>query len=117
MHPADVLQASPGFQYFEADKAPIYPLGIVPAVRDPFDANVYNEENSKGANYNVFAKVEYRIAPHWHLAVFGGANNTRDFNSSTIGVSLKLLANRLPASTNLRALAVPDWRGNQPLGP
>lgn len=111
------LQASPGFQYFNADSALIYPLGIVPAVRSPFDAAAYDEQKGKGANYNVFAKAEYRIAPHWHLAIFGGANNTRDFNTSTIGVSLKLLANRLPASTNLRALAVPDWRGNQPLGP
>ena len=110
------MQASPGFQYFTTDDALFYPLGDGPARPAGFDPLMYEGTTSKGANYNVNAKLEVRITPHLHLSAFGGANNTRDFNSRTIGVALRLLANRLPGTTNLRVRAVPDWRGNQPLG-
>jgi tetratricopeptide (TPR) repeat protein len=107
------MLASPGFQYFTTEDSPYYPLGLVPSSSDSL---VYEGTTRKGANYNVTAKLEVRIAPHLHLSAFGAANNTRDFNSRTIGVALKLLANRLPGTTDLRVRAIPDWRGNQPLG-
>jgi hypothetical protein len=108
------MQASPGFQYFTTDAAPFYPLGNGPAV--PFGPVTYDDTHNRGATYNVNARLEYRLMAHLHFSAFGGANNTRDFNARTIGVALRLLANRLPGTTNLRVRAVPDWRGNQPLG-
>jgi tetratricopeptide (TPR) repeat protein len=108
------MQASPGFQYFTTDAAPFYPLGNGPAV--PFGPVTYDDTHNRGATYNVNARLEYRLTAHLHFSAFGGANNTRDFNARTIGVALRLLANRLPGTTNLRVRAVPDWRGNQPLG-
>ena len=42
-----------------------------------------------------------------------GAGNRR---ARPTGVALKLLANRLPGTTDLQVRAVPDWRGSQPLG-
>jgi hypothetical protein len=110
------MQVSPGFQYFTADAEPFYPLGIGSTPASAFATEMYEDQQRRGATYNVTARLEYRVAPHWHLSAFGGANNTRDFNARTIGIALKLLANRLPGTTNLRVRAVPDWRGNQPLG-
>ena len=109
------MQMSPGFQYFTADAAPFYPIGMGPAPA-PFTTPVYDDQHRRGATYNVTAHLEYRLTPHLHLSAFGDANNTRDFDSRAIGIALKLLANRLPGTTNLRVRAVPDWRGNQPLG-
>jgi len=110
------MQASPGFQYFTADAAPFYPIGIGSAPVVSLATQMYDDQHRKGATYNVTARLEYRIAPHVHLSAFGAANNTRDFDAHTIGIALRVLANRLPGTTNLRVRAVPDWRGNQPLG-
>ena len=110
------MQVSPGFQYFTADASPIYPLGIGSTPPSAFATETYDEQQRRGATYNVTARLEYRIAPHWHVTAFGGANNTRDFDARTVGIAVKLLAYRLPGTTNLRVRAVPDWRGNQPLG-
>ena len=108
------MQLAPGFQYFTADAAPFFPIGIGTA--EPFSPLVYDEQQRRGATYNVTAQLEYRLTPHLHFSAFGGANNTRDFDARAFGIALRLLANRLPGTTNLRVRAVPDWRGNQPLG-
>jgi hypothetical protein len=110
------MQAAPGFQYFTADAAPFFPIGIGSAPAVSLAPQMYEDQHRRGATYNVTARLEYRIAPHWHVSAFGAANNNRDFDARTIGIALKLLANRLPGTTNLRVRAVPDWRGNQPLG-
>jgi tetratricopeptide (TPR) repeat protein len=110
------MQASPGFQYFTSDAAPFYPIGIGSAPAASLATEMYEDQRRTGATYNVNARLEYRIAPHVHLSAFGAANNTRDFDARSVGIALKVLANRLPGTTNLRVRAVPDWRGNQPLG-
>ena len=110
------MQVSPGFQYFTADGSPIYPIGIGSTPPSAFATQTYDEQQRRGATYNVTARLEYRLAPHVHLSAFGAANNTRDFDARAIGLAVKLLAYRLPGTTNLRVRAVPDWRGNQPLG-
>jgi hypothetical protein len=110
------MQVSPGFQYFTADGAPIYPIGIGSTPPSAFATQTYDEQQRRGATYNVTARLEYRLAPHVHLSAFGAANNTRDFDARAVGIAVKLLAYRLPGTTNLRVRAVPDWRGNQPLG-
>jgi len=53
--------------------------------------------------------------PSWsgHRLMEDGAGNRR---ARPTGVALKLLANRLPGTTDLQVRAVPDWRGSQPLG-
>ena len=109
------MQASPGFQHFTTDDALFYPLGDGPARLWLRPADV-RRGDQQGSELQRQREAGGRITPHLHLSAFGGANNTRDFNSRTIGVALRLLANRLPGTTNLRVRAVPDWRGNQPLG-
>jgi len=104
------LRASPGAQYFEQDAAYFYPL------QAPDSTQVYQSQTHRGAAYTVTARVDVRMSPHWYVGAFGSANNTRDFTSRAFGVSLKLLARRLPPNADLEIQAIPDWRGVQPLG-
>ena len=55
------MQASPGFQHFTTDDALFYPLGDGPARPAGFDPLMYEGATSKGANYNVNAKLEVRL--------------------------------------------------------
>jgi tetratricopeptide (TPR) repeat protein len=109
------ILASPGYQYFAEDASPYYPLGIT-VEPEPFAPLVYDAHEHQGPNYNVRFRANYRLAPHWHVDVFAAANNTRDFDSRTVGVTLKLLARPLPTSGDLRVKGIPDWRGNRAFG-
>lgn len=108
------ITASPGYQYFTESSAPYYPTGL--AVPEPFDPGVYAAQEHQGPAYNVVARVDYRLARHWHFGAYAAANNARDYNSRSAGITVKLLARPLPTATDLRVRSIPDWRGNQPFG-
>jgi cellulose synthase (UDP-forming)/cellulose synthase operon protein B len=103
------ITASAGYQYIVEDAAPYYPtrgLSVQPT---------YDGSKQQGVNYNVSARVDYHIAPHWYLGSFVSANNARAYQKAAAGVTLTFLAQRLPTSTGLHPQQVPDWRGAQPL--
>jgi cellulose synthase operon protein C len=102
------ISGSGGVQDIQEHASPYYPtlLSSTPSY--------YLGSEREGLNYSAAARVDYRIGGHFSLGMFASANNARDYDSRSIGVSLKLLTNRLPATTGFRLKAVPDWRGRQP---
>jgi hypothetical protein len=110
------IRVSPGIQHFHEASSPLYPTGAILTPPEPFAPMVYPEQTRTAPVYDVGLRAEYRLTPHLHLIGYANANNTRDFNQQVFGISLKVLAQRLPAARELNVRAIPDWRGNQPLG-
>jgi hypothetical protein len=110
------IRISPGIQHFVEASSPLYPTGAILTPPEPFAPLVYPEQRRTAPNYDVGFRADYRLTPHLHLVAFANANNTRDFNQQVFGIALKLLGQRLPAARELTVRAIPDWRGNQPLG-
>jgi tetratricopeptide (TPR) repeat protein len=110
------IRISPGIQHFYEASSPLYPTGAILTPPEPFAPLVYPEQTRTAPNYDIALRADYRLTPHLHLIAFANANNTRDFNQQVFGIALKLLAQRLPAARELSVRAIPDWRGNQPLG-
>jgi hypothetical protein len=111
--PLDVVRATV-FGALELD----YPADKIKILTppEPFAPMVYPEQTRTAPNYDIAFRADYRLTPHLHLVAFANANNTRDFNQQVVGIGLKLLGQRLPAARELSVRAIPDWRGNQPLG-
>jgi len=103
------ISASAGYQYIGEDAAPYYPTG---GLSSPAS---YAASIQRGVNYNVSARVDYHIAPHWYFGSFASANNARAYQKTAAGVTLTFLTQRLPTNTGLHPQQVPDWRGAQPL--
>jgi hypothetical protein len=103
------ISASAGYQYIGEDAAPYYPTG---GSSSPAS---YAASIQRGVNYNVSARVDYHIAPHWYFGSFVSANNARAYQKTAAGVTLTFLTQRLPTNTGLHPQQVPDWRGAQPL--
>jgi cellulose synthase (UDP-forming) len=103
------ISASAGYQYIVEDSALYFPT------RAASGQPTYDGSKQQGVNYNVSARVDYHIAPHWYLGSFVSANNARAYQKTAAGVTLTFLAQRLPTSTGLHPQQVPDWRGAPPL--
>jgi Tfp pilus assembly protein PilF len=107
------IRASLGAQYFSQDRSAFFPArinAVLPA-QGSFASN-----HSTGPNYNFLARLGYRVAPHVYFDIFGTANNARNYETQTVGFSLKFLVHRLPTNTDLHVNSIPDWKGNQPFG-
>ena len=102
------VSVSGGLQSIREDAAPYYPTQPLA------DQSYYPSHVTAGPNYNVSARLEYHLSPHWYVEGFATANNARNYASRTVGFALKLLVKRLPPATNLHPNAIPDWRGRPP---
>jgi hypothetical protein len=107
------IRASLGAQYFSQDRSAFFPARIN-AVLPP--QGFFANNHSTGPNYNFLTRLGYRVAPHVYFDIFGTANNARNYETQTVGFSLKFLVHRLPTNTDLRVNSIPDWKGNQPFG-
>jgi len=103
------ISAGVGVQHIVEDAAPYYPT-----IRGLLSQPTYQGQTRTGPNYNLSFRVDYRLAPQVSLIAFATANNARDYAARTIGISLRILTQRLPTGTGLRVRSVPDWRGRQP---
>jgi hypothetical protein len=101
------VSVSGGSQYSLEKQAPFYPLQAVNTL-------FYDETVRRGPNYNVQLRMDYQITPYAYWGVFAQANNTRNFNGQAAGVTLRILMNRLPATTDLHLRTIPDWKGIEP---
>ena len=107
------IRASLGAQYIQQDSTPFFPtrFNIVLPKQGTFASTT-----DIGPNYSFEGRLGYRVAPHVYFETFATANNARNYASQTVGFSLKIMARRLPTTTDLHVNSVPDWRGNQPFG-
>jgi hypothetical protein len=100
------IAAAVGVQRIVEDPSPFFPMML--------SQPIYQGQTRMDANYNVSFRLEGRLASHVMLGLFANANNARDYSAQAFGVTLKILADRVPANTGLHIKSVPDWRGRQP---
>jgi len=108
------ISASGGLQYAVEERSPFYPLQPLTFPLQPLISPYYEQTIRRGPNYNAAFRLDYQITPHTYLGILAQANNTRNFNSQAVGVTLKILMNRLPATTDMRVKTLPDWKGTDP---
>jgi hypothetical protein len=108
-HVSFEISASAGYQYIVQDAALFFPTRPVSGQLS------YDPSTQQGVNYNVSARVDYHITPHWYLGLFVSTNNANAYQKTAAGVTLTFLTQRLPTGTGLHPQQVPDWRGAQPL--
>ena len=53
---------------------------------------------SVGPNYDLRGQVSYQIGPHWFAGGFFGANNTRNYNSASVGFSVHYMFRAQPSA-------------------
>jgi hypothetical protein len=99
------ISASAGAQSIKESAAPFYPT------RPLEGQSFYPDHVTRGSNYNIATRFAYRFSPHSSIEAFATANNAKNYASQAVGVSLKLLFNGLPTTTDLHPQAIPDWRG------
>jgi tetratricopeptide (TPR) repeat protein len=107
------IRASGGVQYLSMDSSPFYPGPAGPGVPAQ---GFYSSSTHTGPAYDASLRLGYRIAPHAYFETFATANNARNYNTQSIGFSVKFLVHRLPTDTDLHPNSIPDWKGTQPFG-
>jgi len=107
------IRASGGAQYISLDSSPFYPTSAGAGL--PSQGS-YSSSTHTGPAYDVSLRLGYRIAPHAYFETFATANNARNYNTESIGFSIKFLVRPLPTDTDLHPSSIPDWKGTQPFG-
>jgi predicted Zn-dependent protease len=90
-----------GLQAFQEAAAPYFALdpalqtaalsGCTNAQLTNKTCGYYTQNSSAGANYNLDARIAYRVADHWYLGAFLTANNSNNYNTVTGGFSARYL--------------------------
>ena len=93
------INGSLGVQAFTEDASPYYPLDL--NLQDPTgafgfsckstSANCYPARTSVSGNYLIDAEAAYRITDHWYFGGFVNANNSRDYNTATVGFFVRYM--------------------------
>jgi cellulose synthase operon protein C len=87
-----------GIQAFQQDLTPLFPLAGQKASEVALNNAALPALTSVGANYNFRGTVSYQISPHWFAGGFAGANNSRNYNSATVGFSIHYLFRSQPST-------------------
>jgi tetratricopeptide (TPR) repeat protein len=90
-----------GIQTFQEDSAPIFPLdgpaqaGATAGCSNPQigarTCGFYPVNSNTGLNFDVSGQVSYRFNEHWFASGFAKANNTNNYNTGTVGFSVRYM--------------------------
>jgi hypothetical protein len=87
-----------GLQAFQENKTPLWPLAVDKALETSLSSPMLPDLTSVGPNYDLRGQVSYQIAPHWFAGGFFGANNTRNYNSASVGFSVHYMFRPQPSA-------------------
>ena len=87
-----------GLQAFQENKTPLWPLAVDKALETSLSSPMLPDLTSVGPNYDLRGLVSYQIAPHWFAGGFFGANNTRNYNSASVGFSVHYMFRPQPSA-------------------
>jgi tetratricopeptide (TPR) repeat protein len=103
-----------GMQKFREDAAAYFPtLTAVQGRTGPY----YAASSNTGINYSLQASLLYQIAPHWYAGGFFSMNNTRNYNTQAVGMTVKYLFQARPLISDQQLMSIPNWLGQQPFQP
>jgi tetratricopeptide (TPR) repeat protein len=87
-----------GLQAFQENRTPLWPLAVDKALETSLSSPMLPDVTSVGPNYDLRGQVSYQIGPHWFAGGFFGANNTRNYNSASVGFSVHYMFRAQPSA-------------------
>jgi hypothetical protein len=87
-----------GVQAFSEDATPLWPLAADTSLETSQNNPMLPAKTSVGPNYDLRGTVAYQISPHWFAGGFFGANNTRNYQSATVGFYVRYLFRSQPST-------------------
>ncbi len=107
-----LIAGSLGAQYFKENAAPYFPLN---SVLQSASGLTYAGQTVTGLNFNLDFRLTYKFSPNLGMKFYANANNTRNFNSETVGFGLVYTFHPTPVNPVPGVPSVPDAKGFQPL--
>ena len=101
-----------GLQAFQEESSPFFPIDT--AVQAATNNQFYPTQSNVGSNYDLHGEVSYHLTDHWYMGGFLSVNNTRDYNSQTVGFFIRFLG-RPQYPTELGPTGLFPYQGNRPL--
>jgi cellulose synthase operon protein C len=86
-----------GVQAFQEDETPLWPLAGQKALETAENNPMLPALTSVGPNYDLRSNVAYQIGPHWFAGGYFGANNTRNYASSSVGFYVRFMFRGQPS--------------------
>jgi tetratricopeptide (TPR) repeat protein len=101
-----------GLQAFQEEASRFFPLdaGLQAASNNAY----YPTQSNVGSNYDLHGEVSYHLTDHWYMGSFVSLNNTRDYNSQSVGFFVRFLG-RPQYPTELGPTGLFPYQGNRPL--
>jgi tetratricopeptide (TPR) repeat protein len=85
------INGSLGVQAFQEDASPYFPLLNSSSSCTSTSTNCYPTKSSVSGNYLIDAEAAYRMSEHWFVGGFVNANNSRDYNTATVGFYVRYM--------------------------
>jgi len=87
-----------GVQAFQENETPLWPLANDKALETGQNNPMLPPLTSVGSNYDLRGQVAYQVSPHWFAGGFFGANNTRNYNSASVGFFVRYMFRSQPST-------------------
>ncbi len=87
-----------GVQAFEQNSTLLWPLAAQKALETSQGNPMLPNLTSVGANYDLKSVVAYQVSPHLFAGFDVGANNTRNYNFSSVGFFLRFTFRQQPSA-------------------
>jgi tetratricopeptide (TPR) repeat protein len=78
-----------GLQAFQEDSSQYFPLDT--ALETASNNASYASQTNVGNNYDLHAEFAYHLTDHWFAGSYLSFNNTRDYNTQTVGFFVRFL--------------------------
>jgi tetratricopeptide (TPR) repeat protein len=101
-----------GLEAFQQDSVPYFPLdtALQVASKNPY----YSSESVVSGNYDFKGEVAYHLNDHWFAGGFLSLNNTRDYNSQSIGFFVRFTSRPQVEYPNGGPTGLYPWDGLRP---
>ena len=85
-----IINGSLGVQGFQEDASPFFPLTQKGSCTVA-STQCYGTRDSISGNYLIDAEAAYRLTEHWYAGALVTANNSRDYNTATVGFYVRYM--------------------------
>jgi len=92
------ILGSLGVQAFQESLTPLYPFAAQAATEAALDDAALPAKTSVGPNFDLRSQASYQIGPHWFAGGFFSANNSRNYDTVSVGFSIHYLFREQPST-------------------
>jgi len=92
------IMGAMGIQAFQQASTPLWPLPAQKALETSQNNPFLPALTSVSANYDLRSEAAYQISSHWFAGGYLAANNTRNYNSASVGFFVRYLFREQPST-------------------